>query len=573
MNQQVAELARYWSSSEVFDAATRGEIASLLQQQDEKELLERFGRALEFGTGGLRGIMGAGTNRMNRYTVQQATEGLARYYKKKAATEIIRGVVIGYDSRHQSQEFAKAAAEVLAGHGFKVYIFAKISPTPLVSYAVLTKQALAGIMITASHNPKEYNGYKVYGSNGGQVIPPDDIGIIEEVQKVKDFSEIPVKSFEQGVSQGLIQWINDEIDEDYFRALQPITMGKVANNAKLGVIYTPLHGTGGRLVEPLLRRNGFQIFHPVQAQILPDGNFSTLRSPNPEDSAALEMAVKMATAEDDVILANDPDADRLGVMVKHQGQWERLNGNQIGVLLLDFILSQLKSSGKLSNSGYFIVSNVTSPMAAKIAQGFGLKVVETLTGFKWIWSEAIRVEQSGLGQFVFGMEESHGYLMGRHSGDKDGIWAALAFAQMAAFYKNQGKTALDRLQELYQQWGTYLEDQANFSFPGMDGLQKMKNLMDQLRQNPPQKLAAFEVLEVVDLQEQVRWRPGQDQKSRGPNLPKSNVLIFELSEEARVIVRPSGTEPKIKIYFNLRGKDVESLRKQLVEMQSAFHFE
>ncbi|MBF0279381.1 MAG: phospho-sugar mutase [SAR324 cluster bacterium] len=556
------EIIRYWSEASVFDETTRNEIKQLLNLQDEKELADRFSQALEFGTGGMRGIMGAGINRMNRYTVRQATEGLARYIEKNP-DPAHSGVVIGYDSRHNSPQFAQAASEVLAAHGIPVFLFKSLAPTPLISYEVLQKKAIAGIMITASHNPSEYNGYKVYWKNGGQVIPPEDKGIIQEVRDVKTMEEIPDCNFEEAIRQGTIQWLTEESDHSYLETVGKMALGNSSQNEKLHVIYTPLHGTGVRLVPALLEQRGFLHLKQIGEQSKPDSDFSTVRSPNPEDSRAFEMAIAAAAPEDELILANDPDADRLGVMVRHQEEWQYLNGNQAGALLLDYYLKNLKDLNRLPHNGTYILSIVSSPLGAKIARSHGLQVIETLTGFKWIRAEALRIEQEGSGAFVFGMEESLGYLAGHHTGDKDGVWAAMAFAEMTADLKAKGETPIDRLQQIYQNHGFHLDDLENRILPGIDGNRQIEEIMNNFRQNPPLTIGGKQLLQVTDLLNDTITRIDSSAVMPGPGLPPSNVLIFELEKNTRIIVRPSGTEPKIKYYFNLSGPDQSQLKQIL----------
>lgn len=563
----VREIAQYWAETNCFDETTREEAKLLLETATEEELVDHFGTTLEFGTGGLRGVMGVGLNRMNRYTVMQATEGLARYIEKRQETDA-SGVVIGFDSRNNSEAFAHAAAEVLAKHGIPVYLFREIVPTPVVSYALLQKKAVAAIILTASHNPPEYNGYKVYWKHGGQIIPPDDEMIIDEVRSVDDIAEIPQMDFEDALQQGRIEWIEDDIDLEYLENLLPLSFGKPSQNEQLGVIYTPLHGTGGRLVPRLLKERGFTNVHCVASQMVPDGNFSTVVSPNPEDAAAYELPMAEAQAEHQLILANDPDADRLGVMVRNnQQEWVRLNGNQIGALLLDFVLGVLQESGKLPENSLYIGSIVTSPLGKRIAEHYGLAVKEVLTGFKWIWSVALQSESEGQ-KFLFGMEESHGYLMGNHTGDKDGVWAAMAFAEMVASLKAQGSDPIQRLEELYQQYGFHLDSLHNRNFRGLEGKQQMEVTLSQLRENPPERLAGLKVERIIDLlTDQVRIL-GSPEIQVGPGLPRSNVIILELEQNARVIVRPSGTEPKVKYYFNLSGER-EALQERLAQLKAS----
>ena len=563
----VREIAQYWAETNCFDETTREEAKLLLETATEEELMDRFGTTLEFGTGGLRGVMGVGLNRMNRYTVMQATEGLARYIEKRQETDA-SGVVIGFDSRNNSEVFAHAAAEVLAKHGIRVYLFRDIVPTPVVSYALLQKKAVAAIILTASHNPPEYNGYKVYWKHGGQIIPPDDEMIIDEVRSVDDIAEIPQMDFEEALQQGRIEWIEDDIDPEYLEKLLPLSFGKPSQNEQLGVVYTPLHGTGGRLVPRLLKERGFTNVHCVASQMVPDGNFSTVLSPNPEDAAAYELPIAEARVEHQLILANDPDADRLGVMVRNnQQEWVRLNGNQIGALLLDFVLGVLQESGKLPENGLYIGSIVTSPLGKRIAEHYGLAVKEVLTGFKWIWSVALQAESKGQ-KFLFGMEESHGYLMGNHTGDKDGVWAAMAFAEMVASLKAQGSGPIQRLEELYQQYGFHLDSLHNRNFLGLEGKQQMELTLSQLRENPPERLAGLKVQRIIDLLTDQERIPGNPEIQVGPGLPRSNVIILQLEQNARVIVRPSGTEPKVKYYFNLSGER-EALQERLGQLKAS----
>nr|ADI18978.1 phosphomannomutase [uncultured delta proteobacterium HF0010_10I05] len=563
----VREIAQYWAETNCFDETTREEAKLLLETATEEELMDRFGTTLEFGTGGLRGVMGVGLNRMNRYTVMQATEGLARYIEKRQETDA-SGVVVGFDSRNNSEVFAHAAAEVLARHGIRVYLFRDIVPTPVVSYALLQKKAVAAIILTASHNPPEYNGYKVYWKHGGQIIPPDDEMIIDEVRSVDDIAEIPQMDFEEALQQGRIEWIEDDIDPEYLEKLLPLSFGKPSQNEQLGVVYTPLHGTGGRLVPRLLKERGFTNLHCVASQMVPDGNFSTVLSPNPEDAAAYELPIAEAQAEHQLILANDPDADRLGVMVRNnQQEWVRLNGNQIGALLLDFVLGVLQESGKLPENGLYIGSIVTSPLGKRIAEHYGLAVKEVLTGFKWIWSVALQAESKSQ-KFLFGMEESHGYLMGNHTGDKDGVWAAMAFAEMVASLKAQGSGPIQRLEKLYQQYGFHLDSLHNRNFLGLEGKQQMELTLSQLRENPPERLAGLKVRRIIDLLTDQERIPGNPEIQVGPGLPRSNVIILQLEQNARVIVRPSGTEPKLKYYFNLSGER-EELQERLAQLKAS----
>ena len=560
---------KFWAENPLFDEETRTAAKNLLADEKLNEREDCFGSLLEFGTGGLRGIMGVGTNRINRYTIQMATEGVARIIEKKKNDSNATGVVIGYDSRHRSFEFAQISSEVFAAHGIPVFLFREIAPTPLVSFEILRRKAIAGIIITASHNPPEYNGYKVYWENGGLIVPPEDGQIIEEVRNNIRIDEIPTISFENAVEQGKVEWIDNEADEYFLETVRKLSLGDREKNKKLGVVFTPLHGTGGRLVPELLRQQGFEKVKVVAEQMLPDGDFSTVASPNPEEIKSFEMAQATASADDELILANDPDADRLGVMVRDaEKKWHWLSGNQIGVLILDFIISALKQQNRMPEKGVMITTVVTSPLVSKIARENGLNVIEVLTGFKWIRQAALRFEKEQGGTFVFGMEESHGFLMGNHSGDKDGIWASMAFAEMAAALKQNGLTPIDRLNQIYRQYGAHLDTLSTQTFKGTKGMVKIQQIMQELRDSPPDIVAGQAVVKITDYLENKIicanvTRPG-------PGLPQSNVIALELADNSRIIARPSGTEPKIKYYFNLQGKNAELLHDRLDAIKGDF---
>ena len=566
------EKAKFWAENPCFDIETQEEARKLLKNQNRDLCKDSFGSILEFGTGGLRGIMGVGTNRVNRYTIQTATEGLARIIRKNNIGHAAKGVIIGYDTRHCSFDFAKVACEVLAGHGIPVYLFSEASPTPLVSCELLRRNAAAGIIITASHNPPEYNGYKVYWKNGGQIVPPLDGQIINQIRNIKRVDEIPVIPFEKALEQMNIEWIHKDADEYYLNTVSNLSLGNCGNNKKLGVVFTPLHGTGGRLVPELLRRHCFEKVKVVEKQMVPDGEFPTVASPNPEDIGVFNMAVSQASDEDELILANDPDADRLGVMIRDsEKKWHWLTGNQIGVLILDFILSNLSKQNLLPKNGVIFTTVVTSPLVSKIAEEYGLKVVEVLTGFKWIRQAALKYEKDHDFKFVFGMEESHGYLMGNHSGDKDGIWASLVFAEMVASHKANYLTPLDRLNQIYQHHGTYLDVLKTRTFSGAGGIEKIQQLMEILRDSPPETVAGNSVVQITDfLHNTITYTDKTSPPKIGPGLPPSNVISIELEDRTRIIARPSGTEPKIKYYFNLCGEDSLILEKKLDAIQQDF---
>ncbi|MCH2269338.1 MAG: phospho-sugar mutase [SAR324 cluster bacterium] len=565
----ILETVNFWAKNPYFDPKTRAEAKMLLADDKEIEREDSFGSLLEFGTGGLRGIMGVGTNRINRYTIQMATEGVARIIEGKKNESSAKGVVIGYDSRHRSFEFAQVSSEVLAAHGIPVYLFREIAPTPLVSCELLRRNAIAGIIITASHNPPEYNGYKVYWENGGLIVPPEDGQIIEEVRNITRIDAIPTIAFEKALQEGKVEWIDNEADEYYLQTVRKLSLGDRENNKNLGVVFTPLHGTGGRLVPELLRQQGFENVKVVAEQMLPDGDFSTVASPNPEEIKSFEMAQSSASAGDELILANDPDADRLGVMVRDaEKKWHWLSGNQIGVLILDFILSALKQQNRLPEKGVVITTVVTSPLVSKMARENGLHIIEVLTGFKWIRQAALRFEKEQGGKFILGMEESHGFLMGSHSGDKDGIWASMAFAEMAAALKQMKLTPIDRLNQIYQQYGMHLDALRAQTFKGAKGMAKIQQIMRELRNSPPNTVAGQAVVKITDyLENKIIYA---NETRPGPGLPQSNVISLEMADNSRIIARPSGTEPKIKYYFNLYGKDSEQLQDRLAAMQADF---
>lgn len=566
MDKIIQKKSDQWSDPILFDPQTAAEVSQLVSTHQTEELQDRFGSSLVFGTAGLRGIIGAGTNRMNVYTVRQATEGLARYIRRQLGNTPCN-VVIGYDSRHFSFEFAQTASQVLAAHQIHVFLFEKLCPTPQVSFEVIQRKSIAGIVITASHNPSNYNGYKVYWQHGGQIVPPDDEAIILEVNQVQDFASIQSLDFQEALKQNKITFLGPNVDEAYLSTVNQMAWGSLTDNQKLKVLYTPLHGTGQRLVPPLLQRRGFQLAL-VHEQTTPDGNFSTVASPNPEDPKAFQRALAVVDDQTDLILTNDPDADRLGVMVQHQGQWIWLNGNQIGILLLDGLLTHLQTQGNLPKNSVIITTIVSTPMVKKIAESYGLQTSQTLTGFKWIWKEACRLEETNDGKFLFGMEESHGFLMGKHCGDKDGVWAAMAFAEQLAILKQSQKTAIDRLNELYKIHGYYLETLETISLPGTEGMIKRQEMMDSLKNQPPTSVAGDPVLRMIDVHSNQILDLKTGTVSVGWNLPVADVLVFELASGNRIIVRPSGTEPKIKYYFQLQGSSKPELEHILVQMKA-----
>ncbi len=553
------EIYQEWITNPYFDEATKAELRAIAE--DEKELEDRFYTELEFGTAGLRGVIGAGTNRMNRYTVRKATQGLANYIKKVQAED--RGVAIAYDSRRMSPEFADEAALCLAANGIKVYVFESLRPTPELSYAVRTLNCIAGINITASHNPAEYNGYKVYWEDGAQITPPHDTGIMAEVKAVTDYSAVLTMEKEQAVKDGLYTVIGEEIDRSYMEEIKKLVIHQDAIDAvkdTLKIVYTPLHGTGNIPVRTILKELGFEHVFVVKEQEAPDGDFPTVGYPNPEAPAAYELGLALARKEDaDLVLATDPDADRLGVYVKDQntGEYHMLTGNMSGCLIGDYIIGQTKAvKGSLPEDGAFIRSIVSTNMADAVAAYYGVNLIEVLTGFKFIGQKMLEFEHTGTGTYLFGMEESYGCLPGTYARDKDAVAATMFLCEAAAFYKTQGKTLWDAMLDMYEKYGYYQDHVESITLKGIEGLEKIQNILGTLRKEPPAVIGGYEVLAVRDYQADTIT----DLKTKEvtlTGLPKSNVLYYELTGDAWVCVRPSGTEPKVKFYIGVKGDTLQ----------------
>lgn len=556
MNSKIFEKAKAWANNPYFDRAFRAEIQQLLDEQNSTEIEDRFYRELEFGTAGLRGVLGAGSNRMNIYNVRKASQGLANYILQQNIKE--PSVAIAYDSRHFSKTFAHEAACVFAANQISAHLFDEICPTPILSFAVGAIGTTAGVVITASHNPPEYNGYKVYWSNGAQIAPPEDQGIIDSVAAITSFETIKYVEFERAEKQGKIHWVKPEIEKAYFDGIQNIALGNEQRNQFLNLIYTPLHGVGGPSFKEIMQRRGFKNFRVVERQSKPDGNFPTVVYPNPEDENVFDCAKDFALPADQLIIANDPDADRIGVMVKHQQQWVWLNGNQIGQLLLDYLLNKLQQKGQLPQNGLYVQTVVTAELAKKIALQYGIRVEETLTGFKNIARAVEELEKETT--FLFGAEESHGYMFGKHAREKDGISCGLLFAELSAELYAQRKTPLDRLEEIYQQHGYHLDSAIDQLIAGASGAQMIRGIMGFLHQQQPKEIAGKAVVKILDYDLQQEQAGGQI-KPR-PDLPKANLIAFFTEDGSRITARPSGTEPKIKFYFNLCGKDPQQLEKQ-----------
>lgn len=522
----------------LFDDDTKQE---LLKITDEKEIEDRFYKDLAFGTGGMRGIMGAGPNRMNRYTISRATLGLANYLSDFPTPQ--KSVVIAYDSRNNSEDFAKCAAEVLAVKGITVYLFDKITPTPVLSFAVRHLGCIAGIVITASHNPKEYNGYKVYDENGCQLVPSLADKVIAHVQEITDYRAVPRLDFEVALQSGMIQMVGDEVLDAFLDAVK--TQALYTEPSKLKIVYTPLHGTGNIPVRRILKDYSVSV---VKEQAVPDGDFSTVRSPNPEEKDALNLAIEQAKTEAaDLVLGTDPDCDRVGIAVRHNGDYVLLTGNQVGALLADFVL-RFKADTRNEKST-LVKTIVTNDLGANIGRKYGLQIVETLTGFKYIGDQINRYEKTGEKEFVMGYEESYGYLVGTHARDKDAVVASMLICEMTAYHKNNGKTLVDALEEIYKEYGYYLDALDSFVLQGIDGVQKMNAVLDALR---ARGASAFPDVETV-----------QDFSEGIGDLPKENVLKYLFRNGSWLAVRPSGTEPKLKVYYSVRGESHEAAAEQL----------
>ena len=547
-----------WLSNPYFDEATKAELRGIAD--NENEIKERFYAELEFGTAGLRGIIGAGINRMNIYTVRKATQGLANYIASVGAKE--KGVAIAYDSRHMSPEFADVAALCLAANGIKAYVFESLRPTPELSYAVRTLKCIAGINITASHNPPEYNGYKVYWEDGAQITPPHDTGIMAEVKKITDLSTALTMDKEEAVKAGLYQVIGKEIDDTYIEALksQVIHWDSIKEVGKdLKVVYTPLHGTGNIPARRVLKELGFEHVNVVKEQELPDGDFPTVSYPNPEAEEAFELGLKLAKEIDaDLVLATDPDADRLGVRVKDKdGVYHTLTGNMSGCLLEEYELSQrLARDGKLPEDGAVVSTIVTTNMAGAIARAYNMKFIEVLTGFKFIGQQILGFENSGKGTYEFGFEESYGCLIGTHARDKDAIVATMALCEAAAYYKTQGKTLWDAMIDMYEKYGYYKDDIKSITLKGIEGLEKIQSILETLRNNPPAQIGDYKVTSARDYKKDT-IKNLETGEVTATGLPSSNVLYYDLTDDAWLCVRPSGTEPKVKFYYGVKGTSLE----------------
>ena len=557
-----------WMSNPYFDEDTKKELAAIAD--DDKEIKERFYADLEFGTAGLRGIIGAGINRMNIYVVRRATQGLANYIKKQGGEN--KGVAIAYDSRRMSPEFADEAALCLAANGIKAYRFESLRPTPELSFAVRHLGCIAGINVTASHNPPEYNGYKVYWEDGAQITPPHDSGIMAEVKAISDLSTCKTMDKEEAVKAGLYVTIGAEVDDVYISELKKLVLhqdciDKYGKDIK--IVYSPLHGTGNIPARRVLKEIGFENVYVVPEQELPDGEFPTVSYPNPESAEAFELALKLAKEKDaDLVLATDPDADRLGVYVKDTktGEYITLTGNMSGCLLADYEIGQMKAiNGSLPEDGALIKTIVTSNLADEIAKHYNIKLIEVLTGFKYIGQQILGFETTGKGHYLFGFEESYGCLIGTHARDKDAIVATMALCEAAAYYKSQGKTLWDAMVDMYDKYGYCIDAIQSVGFKGIEGLEKIQSIMASLRENTPAKIGKYDVLSARDYKEDTIKNMATGEVTP-TGLPSSNVLYYDLSDSAWLCVRPSGTEPKVKFYYGVKGTSLEDAQKLSKEL-------
>jgi phosphoglucomutase len=565
------ESYKEWCENPYFDEATRNELKAIAG--DENEIKERFYKNLEFGTGGLRGILGAGSNRMNIYTVRKATQGLANYILANGG--LGRGVAISYDCRRMSPEFADCAALCLAANGIKAYIYPSLRPTPQLSFTLRELNCIAGIMVTASHNPPEYNGYKVYWEDGAQVTSPKDVDIINEVNSITDYSTCKTMDKTQAMIDGLYNVVGFDMDDRYIEALKkqvihPEICREVGKELK--IVYTPLYGTGNVPARRVLKEIGFEHVYEVPEQAVVDGNFPTVSYPNPEDPKAFALALKLAKEVDaDVILATDPDADRLGVYAKDSatGEYVSFTGNMSGVLVCEYVLSQKKALGTLPANGAVVETIVSTDLCKAVAAEYNMKLIEVLTGFKYIGEQIKWFEEQNTYSYQFGFEESYGLLVGTHARDKDAIVAVMLLCEAAAFYKKQGLTLWDQMIKIYEKYGFYREGVQSLTLKGLDGAAKIGAIMEDLRNNPIKSLAGLNVKEFRDYEKDAVLVMADGSK-HSTGLPKSNVLYYEFENNAWCCVRPSGTEPKIKFYMGVKGTDLNDANKKLSELSDGF---
>ena len=559
-----------WCESPEFDEETKKELLAI--KDDKKEIEDRFYKELEFGTAGLRGIIGAGTNRMNQYTVGKATQGLANYILEQGTEN--KGVAISYDSRKMSKEFSMQTALILCANGIKTYLFESLRPVPELSFAIRELKCTAGIMITASHNPPKYNGYKVYWDDGAQIVSPRDKDIIAKVRAVESFSEIKQMSEEEAKNKGLLNFVGTEMDDQYIEKLKSLILNPEIvkeQGKKLKVVYTPLHGTGNMVAERLLKEIGIENLYVVPEQKEPDGNFPTVDYPNPEDPKAFKLALELAKKVDaDVVLATDPDADRLGIFAKDSktGEYKNYTGNMSALLIAEYRISQMNEKGILPKNGMMITTIVSSNLTKAIGEYYGLEVIEVLTGFKNIGAVMRKAEENKDKEYVFGFEESYGCLIGDYARDKDGIAAVMALCEAACYYQSKGMTLWDQMIAIYEKYGYYKETQVSIVREGAEGAEEIKQMMTNTRNKDIEKIGDYKVLTFKDIEKDYvkNMITGEESKS---GLPKSNVLYYELEDNNWCCVRPSGTEPKIKLYMGVKGKTDEEASKKLEDLKQA----
>ena len=561
-----------WCESPDFDEETKKELSEI--KDNEKEIEDRFYKELEFGTAGLRGVIGAGTNRMNKYTVGKATQGLANYIKEQGTQD--KGVAISYDSRRMSKEFSLQTALILNANGIKTYLFENLRPVPELSFAVRKLKCTAGVMITASHNPPKYNGYKVYWDDGAQIVAPRDKDIIAKVRAVAEYSEIKEISKEEAIEKGLFNIVGTEMDDKYINTLKSLILNPeiVKEQGKnLKVVYTPLHGTGNTVAERLLKEIGIQNLYVVPEQKEPDGNFPTVDYPNPEDKKAFKLALELAKKVDaDVVLATDPDADRLGIYAKDTktGEYMTYTGNMSALLIAEYRISQMKEKGILPEKGMFITTIVSSDLAKAIASNYGLECFEVLTGFKFIGQKILEFENTGKGTYLFGMEESYGCLTGTYARDKDAVDASMTLCEAAAYYKTKNMTLWDAMLAMYERYGYYKDDVTAITLKGIEGLAKIQEIMNTLRENAPAEIGGYKVTAVRDYKKDTITDTATG-AVKPTGLPASNVLYYELEDDAWVCVRPSGTEPKVKFYLGVKGTSLEDADAKSKALSEAVH--
>lgn len=559
-----------WLNDSAIDEETKEELRSI--KENDAEIQDRFYKDLEFGTAGLRGVIGNGSNRMNKYTVTKATQGLANYIIK--CGKQAQGVAISYDSRHMSKEFSEYTALCLNANGIKTYVFENLRPVPELSFAVRQLKCCAGVMITASHNPPKYNGYKVYWEDGAQIVPPHDKGIITEVNAIVDFGKIKTMDKTEAIERGLYNVIGKEMDDKYIETLKNLVLNpEIIKEMQddITIVYTPLHGAGNVPVQRILKEIGFTHVYVVPEQEQPNGDFPTVSYPNPEDAKAFKLALELAEKVNaDIVLANDPDADRLGIYAKDSatGEYKTFTGNMSGLLIAEYELSQKKLQNKIPANGALVKTIVSSNLADSIAKEYDLKLIEVLTGFKYIGEQIKNFEETGSNTYMFGFEESYGCLIGTYARDKDGISAVMALCEAAAFYKKQGYTLCDQMQNIYKKYGFFKESQISITKEGANGAEEIKNLMEKMRENIPESIGKYKVLEYRDYKKDVKRNMITNEESK-TGLPNSNVLYYVLENDAWCCVRPSGTEPKIKFYVGVKANSEEEAIKDLKELEKA----